>query len=132
LDLFVKVETDQQEVAEPASKIIKVSQNSELQVITHILDKDPDFSSKGKNFLMLKEIEERAEVVSMILQQVINSKDGNTVNFQKYLQLLAQNIGKKIGRTKLASMRINAKNIELPLDKAILCGLIINELVSKY
>jgi len=130
LSPFVKVETDQQEVAEPASKIIKVSQNSELQVITHILDKDPDFSSKGKNFLMLKEIEERAEVVSMILQQVINSKDGNTVNFQKYLQLLAQNIGKKIGRTKLASMRINAKNIELPLEKAIPCGLIINELVS--
>jgi len=99
------------------------------QVITLLLEDKPDFSSKNKNSLMLKELMERGEVISVILQQVMVSKDQSTVNFQKYLQNLSQMIGSKIGNKKLVSMRINAKGINLPLEKAVPCGLIVHELI---
>ncbi len=99
-------------------------------VITHLIDKQPDFSSKQKNVNILKDIEERAEIIQLMLQQAMSSKDPSIIVFQNFLQNLLQNFGKKMGAKKLISMRINAKKILLPIEQAIPCGLIVHELVS--
>lgn len=100
------------------------------QVITHLIDEKPDFSLKEKNELALKAIQERAEIISLIMKQAMTSKTPDIIIFQSFLQNLLQNMGRKLGTKKLISMRINAKQIRLPLTQAIPCGLIVYELVN--
>jgi len=133
---YYKIETSETEklaateIPDALSKENDTALEDHLKVITYLIEENPDFSSQIQNQIQLNEIQERAEVISIMLRLAINSQEDNIIHFQKYLQLLSQTIGKKIGSKKLVSMRINAKDIKLPLEKAIPCGLIIHELVA--
>jgi len=53
------------------------------------------------------------------------------VNFSEYLQNLTANLFRSYGVSqRMVGLKLNIDNILLTLDKAIPCGLIVNELVS--
>jgi PAS domain S-box-containing protein len=80
---------------------------------------------------IFKETQNRIRLMSAIHEKLYKSKDVSQINFSEYLKTLGDQLEQaypikngKIGLT------IKSKDVFLGIDKAIPCGLMINELVS--
>ena len=80
---------------------------------------------------IFKETQNRIRLMSAIHEKLYKSKDVSQIDFSEYLKTLADQLEQaypvKNGKIDLL---INSKNVSLGIDKAIPCGLIVNELVS--
>ncbi len=80
---------------------------------------------------IFKETQNRIRLMSAIHEKLYKSKDVSQIDFSEYLKTLADQLEQaypvKNGKVDLL---INSKNVSLGIDKAIPCGLIVNELVS--
>lgn len=102
-----------------------------LQVIHSLLDlqalkiKDPDLVA------MLRDSQNRIRSMSMIHQTLYQSHDFAQVEFQQFLGELLPNLMDSYGMVAgHVAMAIEANQVKLPINEAIPCGLIVNELVS--
>ena len=102
-----------------------------LQVIHSLLDlqalkiKDPDLVA------MLRDSQNRIRSMSMIHQTLYQSHDFAQVEFQQFLGELLPNLMDSYGMVAgHVAMAIEAHHVKLPINEAIPCGLIVNELVS--
>ncbi|MBE0586921.1 MAG: ATP-binding protein, partial [Hydrogenophaga sp.] len=102
-----------------------------LQVIHSLLDlqalkiKDPDLVA------MLRDSQNRIRSMSMIHQTLYQSHDFAQVEFQQFLGELLPNLMDSYGMVAgHVAMEIEANHVKLPINEAIPCGLIVNELVS--
>ncbi|MGM9428160.1 sensor histidine kinase [Hydrogenophaga sp. MI9] len=102
-----------------------------MQVIHSLLDlqvlkiKDPDVVT------MLRDSQNRIRSMSMIHQTLYQSHDFAQVDFHQFLgdllPTLMDSYGMVAGHVRI---EISANNVKLPINEAIPCGLIVNELVS--
>lgn len=102
-----------------------------LQVVHSLLDlqalkiNDPDLVS------MLRDSQNRIRSMSMIHQTLYQSHNFARVDFHRFLGELLPSLmdsyGMVVGHV---GIDIEANNVELPINEAIPCGLIVNELVS--
>lgn len=102
-----------------------------LQVIHSLLDlqmlklRDPEL------LVMLRDSQNRIRSMSMIHQTLYQSHDFARVDFQRFLgdllPSLMDSYGTQAGRV---AMEVDAHEVRLPINEAIPCGLIVNELVS--
>lgn len=102
-----------------------------LQVIHSLLDlqmlkiSDPDLVA------MLRDSQNRIRSMSMIHQTLYQSHDFAEVDFQRFLGELLPTLMDSYGTvTGHVAIRISANHVKLPINEAIPCGLIVNELVS--
>lgn len=102
-----------------------------LQVIHSLLDlqvlkiTDPDVVT------MLRDSQNRIRSMSMIHQTLYQSHDFAQVDFQRFLGELLPNLMDSYGMVSgHVAIEVSANNIMLPINEAIPCGLIVNELVS--
>jgi two-component system, sensor histidine kinase PdtaS len=102
-----------------------------LQVVSGLLDLQSAKITDSIALLLLVESQNRIKTMSLIHQTLYESKDFARVDFCTFLDSLVPNLvssyGSNPGRVTLL---IDATQIFLPIDAAIPCGLIVNELIS--
>ncbi|MGE0097834.1 MAG: sensor histidine kinase [Hydrogenophaga sp.] len=102
-----------------------------LQVIHSLLDlqalKTEDQAVAG----MLRDSQNRIRSMSLIHQTLYQSQNFARVDFQRFLDELLPRLTEAYGSvSSLVRIRIHAHEVSLPINEAIPCGLIVNELVS--
>jgi len=102
-----------------------------LQVIHSLLDlqalKSEDKAVTG----MLRDSQNRIRSMALIHQTLYQSQNFARVNFQRFLDELLPRLTEAYGHvSSQVQIRVQAHDVSLPINEAIPCGLIVNELVS--
>ncbi|MDW5550309.1 sensor histidine kinase [Methanosarcina sp.] len=107
-----------------------------LQVISSLLDLECDNLLSGtldhkKIVEAFRESHNRIISMSVIHEELYNSKDMETINFASYLKKLTDDLFKsyKVGNSDI-KLNLDAEDFFLEMDNAIPLGIIVNELVS--
>ncbi len=102
-----------------------------LQVICSLLDLQSRSISDPQSLERFQESQDRIRSMVFIHDQLHRTDDLETVDLRSYLELLvahlAQSHADPSGRVKL---RTELEELRLDLDRALACGLIVNELVT--
>jgi PAS domain S-box-containing protein len=102
-----------------------------LQVINSLLQIQSLSLKDADAVRMFRETQRRIRIMSMIHEKLYKSKDLTKIDFSSYMFNLIDYIQQSYSvESSKIDFDINTHNIELGLNKAIPCGLIINELVS--
>jgi len=102
-----------------------------LQVINSLLDLQSARLKDKSSLNAFKESQNRVKSMSLIHEQLYQSKNLAKIDFDKYIHDLVTNLYYIYGgNPDDISYKINVKNVFIGISKAIPCGLIINELVS--
>jgi PAS domain S-box-containing protein len=102
-----------------------------LQIVTSLLDLQSGRIKEKSSLDAFKESQNRIKSMSLIHEQLYQSKNLSKIDFEKYIKDLTVNLLYLYnGNPDDISMKINVKNVFMSIGKAIPCGLIINELVS--
>ncbi|MBU4313166.1 MAG: sensor histidine kinase, partial [Candidatus Omnitrophica bacterium] len=100
------------------------------QVISSLLNLQSRGMEDKRSVEMLKESQDRIRSMALVHEKLYESKDLTNIDFDEYIKNLAQILFRsyKINREKIR-LKLNIEKVELNIDKAIPCGLIINELL---
>ncbi len=102
-----------------------------LQIISSLLNLQTGYIEDEKTLEILKAGESRVASMAMIHEQLYLSGDLAKVNFTEYIENLVANLFNSYNvNSEAIALKINVDNVNLKLDAAIHCGLIINELIS--
>jgi PAS domain S-box-containing protein len=102
-----------------------------LAVIAGLLGMQADAVADRQANIALEESAQRVVSMALIHEYLYATERLDRVNFGKYLQQLANELCISYAiKPDLVGVEIEAQDIELPVDRAIPCGLILNELLS--
>lgn len=102
-----------------------------LQVISSILNLQSSYVKDQKTLDILRESQNRIKAMSFIHESLYRSDDFSFVNFSSYINSLSSNLVQTyIIKHGNVNLELDLGDVNLSLDQAIPCGLIINELVS--
>ena len=102
-----------------------------LQIISSLIVLQEQYIKDEKILQIFKDFQSRIKVMALIHQALYNSENLNKISLSKYIENLIDNLLKAYSAdSKQIKLQLNIENIDFNLDKAIACGLIINELVS--
>jgi two-component sensor histidine kinase/CheY-like chemotaxis protein len=102
-----------------------------LQVISSLLNLQSRFIIDSRDFKIFQESQNRIRSIAMIHEKLYKSDDFNHIDFSGYIENLSHNLchSYKVDSNRI-KITIEVKNVELGIDKAVPCALIINELLS--
>lgn len=100
-----------------------------LQVISSILDFQARYFSDEKIKYEFKQSCDRIRSISHIYEQLYKSSKLTDINMQEYLSQLSLSLAKHYD-IHVKEINIKAESVLMNIDKAILCGLITNELLT--
>ncbi len=102
-----------------------------LQIITSLLNLQANKITDKDSQKMFNESKSRIKSMSILHEQLYRSKVMNRIDFKKYLTDLSNHISRSNSSlNKDIKLRIKADGAMIDINKAIPCGLIVNELVS--
>jgi two-component sensor histidine kinase len=78
---------------------------------------------------VLADLSSRVRAMSLVHEKLYRSESLAKIDFQDYLQSLISHLRTSFGSPNI-KCQIEALGVEMPLDLAVPCGMIINELVS--
>ena len=101
-----------------------------LQVISSILNLQSSYVEDEKTLAILQESRNRVRTMAIIHENLYRTEDFSSINFSDYIDNLTSNL--------ISSYRINSEvllnkelnDVQIVLDQAIPCGLILNELIT--
>jgi PAS domain S-box-containing protein len=99
-----------------------------LQLIASLLD----LASAAPGPAVLAECRDRINSIALVHEQLYESGAFATIGLRDYLQTLTEQVSHAWTRADRApiAVHIEADDVSLPLDHAVPCGLIINELIT--
>ena len=100
-----------------------------LQVIISLLRLQAGRSADSATRSGLDDCERRIRSMSMVHERLYKSDNLESVDFGGYLTGMAVDLAASLGCDDVA-LDVRAEHVELPLDQAIPCGLIVQELVA--
>ena len=100
-----------------------------LQIISSLLNLQADALNDPRDRALFKESEGRVRSMALIHERLYKSDDFARVEFREYVDSLVSTLFISYQRPGIIS-EVNICDCQLPLDTAIPCGLIINELIS--
>jgi PAS domain S-box-containing protein len=100
-----------------------------LQIIHSLLDLQAMQTEDPKTLDILQDSQGRIQSMAIIHQTLYQSKDFAQVDFALFLETLIGQLQETLRRDRL-TFKLEMERIMLPIQKAIPCGLIVNELVS--
>ena len=102
-----------------------------LQIVSSLLNLQAGYITDKKILEVFKESQTRIRSMALIHEKLYQSRDLDKINFSDYIDSLIQDLFRSY-RSQLnnINIRCEAGEIYLEIDQAILCGLIINELIS--
>lgn len=102
-----------------------------LAVIAGLLGMQGDALEDPRAQVALSESQQRVLSMALIHEYLYATEDLDRVNFGQYVQQLANELSVSYSiESDLVEVRIEAEEIDLPVHRAIPCGLILNELLS--
>jgi len=101
-----------------------------LQIINSILNLQSSYIEDEKTLEIINESQNRIRSMSFIHESLYQTSNFSSINFKEYIENLLSNLvySYQVG-TKI-KIRKDIENIDLTLDQAIPCGLILNELIT--
>ncbi|MUG95043.1 PAS domain-containing protein [Scytonema sp. UIC 10036] len=102
-----------------------------MQLVSSLLRLQATSTDDPSVLKLLNESQQRVKTMALIHERLYRSENLARINFATYIQNLVNNLVRSYS-TADSSIRVNLElaNLELDLDAAVPCGLIINELVS--
>ena len=102
-----------------------------LQVISSLINMQMRRLEAGTSRDALEACQTRVQTIALIHQTLYQARDYARVPFSEYAQSLASNVFHATGvsPTKV-SLDLAIGDVALPVDKAIPCGLLLNELIT--
>jgi two-component sensor histidine kinase len=102
-----------------------------MQVISSLLRMQAEKIKDEGYADMLRESQERIRSMSLLHEKLYQSKDFANVDFKGYVETLVNSLFRSYGvNVNKVKINIRIEDIQLDLENAIPCGLIINELIS--
>lgn len=102
-----------------------------MQVISSMLRLQSDKAEAIKDIELLKESQNRIKSMALIHEKLYKSRDLTHIDFNDYISDLVKGLFRTYGSsTDRVAIKIDGEDIQLGIDSAIPCGLIVNELVS--
>ena len=102
-----------------------------LQIVYSLLDLQSARISDQIVLDMLRDSQNRIRSMALIHQTLYQSKDFAEVNFGRFLETLVPTLVASYGvDPNSILLTIDAEQVLLPIDAAIPCGLVVNELIS--
>jgi PAS domain S-box-containing protein len=101
-----------------------------MQVISSLLNIQSQSVSEPAAAELLRETQNRVRIMQLIHEKLYKSQDLSKIDFSHYIRDLTDHLRRAYPVSKKVGLKIKSEGIFLGVDKAIPCGLIINELVS--
>jgi two-component sensor histidine kinase len=102
-----------------------------LQVISSILSLQSNYVTDERTKEILWESQQRIKSMSFVHETLYRTADFSSIDFHEYLRALASNLLHSYKPTGVdVDFRQSIDSISMPIDQAIPCGLIVNELIS--
>ena len=101
-----------------------------LQVISSLLNLQSRQIAEPHVQDLFKESESRVRTIALAHENIYRAKDLGNIDIQDYLAALTTGLLRAFGRSSSVEVEVDAREAQLCVDVAILCGLIVNELVS--
>lgn len=102
-----------------------------LQIVSGFLYLQSRYVEDEQTLQVLTESQNRIQAMAVLHEKLYGSENLDRLDFEDYMQTLAQNafLSYRIN-TGIITLKIHSERIWLDIDRAIPCGLIVNELVS--
>jgi PAS domain S-box-containing protein len=100
-----------------------------LQIVHSLLDMQAGLTSDARAASALRDSQNRIQSMALIHQTLYQSHDFAKVEFGVFLETLMVHLQGSYGRRDL-SLSSHSESVRLAIDRAIPCGLIVNELVT--
>ncbi|MFW6112600.1 MAG: PAS domain S-box protein [Chloroflexota bacterium] len=100
-----------------------------LQIVSSLLRRQGRQIQDETLKQMLKESENRVLSMSLIHEKLYHSENLAAINFREFVRSLSHSLIRSFGSANVI-LKPDIEDIQLPIDTAIPCGLIVNELVS--
>jgi len=102
-----------------------------LQIISSLLELQSDYIEGDDSKRFIRESQDRIRSMALVHEQLYKSEDLSVIDFACYVDELVLSLYRSsvVDQDKIRT-DVEVLNIELGIDEAIPCGLIINELVS--
>ncbi len=102
-----------------------------LQIVSAILELQSGFTSNKAILEMFEESQARVKSMALIHERLYKSGDFSGVNFGEYIRQLAEDLYRtyKVTDDEI-EFQLEVNIAPLPIDIAIPCGLLLNELIS--
>ncbi len=102
-----------------------------LYIISNLLDLQSDVIQDKRLLALFSDSQTRIQSMALIHEQLYQSTDLGQVNFGDYIHRLVENLFFSLSHTKgLIKSIVNVEPIQINLETAIPCGLLINELIT--
>jgi PAS domain S-box-containing protein len=102
-----------------------------MQIISSLLNLQTKYTNDEETVNILKESQNRVRSMAMIHEKLYQSKDLSHINFIDYIQSLVSKLfySYNIKEAQITPV-IEIENVNLNIETAVPCGLIISELIS--
>jgi PAS domain S-box-containing protein len=101
-----------------------------LQVISSILNLQSGYVEDPRTLEILKESQNRIRSMSFIHETLYQTADFSSIEFADYISTLTRNLIHSYTTDRPVQLETDFDEVNLGIDQAIPCGLIVNELVS--
>lgn len=102
-----------------------------LQVISSMLNLQARYIKDKKALEMCRECQNRVRSIALVHEKSYQSKGLSRLDFSDHVRSLVSHLFRSYGvRSDRIALSIHVEDVDLGIDAAIPCGLIINELVS--
>lgn len=135
IDISERLKAEEQIKSSLKEKKILLSEvhhrvKNNLAVITGLLSLQAEIADSDVSRQVLRESELRIRSMAMIHEKLYQTDIYSRVEFHSYVKDLSGSIANMFNRAGKVEIKINIGNLYLDLNKAIPCGLIINELLT--
>jgi PAS domain S-box-containing protein len=101
-----------------------------MQVISSLLNIQSQSVTEPTAIELFRETQNRVRIMQLIHEKLYKSQDLSKIDFSLYIRDLTYQLKRAYPISKNIELVINSEGVYLGVDRAIPCGLIINELVS--
>jgi two-component system, sensor histidine kinase PdtaS len=101
-----------------------------LQIISSLINMQIRRLQSEPACTVLKECKTRVDTISLIHEKLYQSRDFSNVSFPDYARSLANTVLHVAESANRVTLTHHIEPVALPVDKAIPCGLILNELLT--
>ena len=102
-----------------------------MQIISSFLNLQSKYIKDDLVLNLFKESQNMIKSMAIIHERLYHSEDLSKINIKEYIRDLVNNLFQAYNINKsVIKLKINVETVALGMDFAILCGLIINELVT--
>lgn len=102
-----------------------------LQVISSLLKLQSRYTKDKRTIELFEESQQRVKSMALIHEELYKSSDLARIKFATYVQNLANHLLRSYGsRSNGIALSVEVDDVELGVDYAVPCGLIVNELVT--